>query len=248
MANEVGQVVAQALFLVAQVAIDQHRVGRLKARSHQRARRACGALAVEPADMQAEVLADAMQTHPSRQRQLAPAAPTRPHARYRESRCGAFPARRESAIARIAARWCRSGTSSSGSAFCSSSCENRNAGSSGMASRPPRSRCAGTGSTAVFSSRNQRASLPNNPRQHVQQIGRRHALAVLDHAQVGHRGRGARRRVARSAPTAHPASGHCACAASSAWCPRKCPWRINPLICEIHTVKFLLCKSSPFIL
>jgi len=49
--------------------------------------------------------------------------------------------------------------SSSGNAFCSSSGENRNAGSSGIDSRPPRWRDIGATSTCVFSSRNQRASL-----------------------------------------------------------------------------------------
>ncbi len=53
--------------------------------------------------------------------------------------------------------------SSSGNAFCSSSCENKNAGSSGMASRPPRWRGVATASTAVFSSKNQRESLLKIP-------------------------------------------------------------------------------------
>ncbi len=89
--------------------------------------------------------------------------------------------------------------------------------------------------------------LAENARQHVQHLGGRHALAGLDHAQIGHRGA--------------PAASICTQRADNSsrvrplrlrrersLVPEKMPLpdqaRHTSPRCEIHTVKFLMCKSA----
>jgi hypothetical protein len=94
---------------------------------------------------------------------------------------------------------------SSGNAFCSSSCENRNAGSRGIASRPPRSRLRRRGLDLGVLIEKPARILAEDSGEHVERGGRRHALAGLHHAEIGHGRRALPRRFARSAPTAHRA-------------------------------------------
>ena len=162
------------------------------ASKRERTKRAAGlaAVAVEPANLQTMALAD----RPSRRPGSAASAACRTASAAR-SMSGKL-LWRVSCQTRISscANWrpvvpvC---DSSSGSAFCSSSCENKNAGSSGMASRPPRSRCAGSHLDLGVLVQEPARILAEDAGQHLQHLGRGHALAGLHHAQVGHRRRAA---------------------------------------------------------
>ena len=163
-ADEERQLVLQPLFLIAQALVDEHRAGRLESRAHQGAAR-LAAVAVEPANLATHgaCTCRARASRVSGICRLPPSSAARSMSgkllwwvscQTRISSCANW---------RPVVPVC---DNSSGSAFCSSSCENRNAGSSGMASRPPRSRCCGAASTAVFSSRNQRGVLAEDAGQH----------------------------------------------------------------------------------
>ena len=71
----------------------------------------------------------------------------------------------------------------------SRSWENRNPGSSGIAASPPRAAGFGSAASSVFWSRNQPGRLAEDSRQQREHVVRRHALTVLDHAEVRNRRR-----------------------------------------------------------
>ena len=143
-----------------QTLVDQHGLRRLEPRTHHRARRLV--VPVEPADLQAKLLAD---SHARRAPSTASGGrrPARPPARCRESCCDAFPATRESGVARIACPSSRFGSAvpaaRSAAVHARTGMRARAASLPGRPARPaaarPRHRCSDP--------RTSRASLPKIP-------------------------------------------------------------------------------------
>ena len=206
--------------------------------------RASTRLAVEPADREAVALAQAQQVVDA-EREARARRRSRPRAPGRESRCATSPGASGSAGARTAARWCRSARAARGSPPAAAPWRT---GTPARAARRPRRRRAAPGARRL----DLRVAVEEPARLALEQRGQQlqhllggHALAALDHAEVGDRGRRRARRAGCSAPTAPPASGRCACAARAAWCRGSgscgCAAAHGPVgwaVCEINSVKF----------
>ena len=101
-----GQFVLQALFLIAQPAVDHHRTGRFEARAQRGHARSCAHRRRTSESAGHGVCRCASRNRATRASRAC--RPARRRARCRGSRCAASPARRGSAVAQTAGRWCRS--------------------------------------------------------------------------------------------------------------------------------------------